>query len=135
MWEILNVLRRIGRGESKSVVARATGHSRMTVRRYVSVAVELGWQPGSEEAIEELAVGVFQKLRPDSEENKLGEVEQLLLPHRARIKAWLTPEEGSNKRGLRLTKVHQLLEREGVDNWSGWDECHSERMAILDAPR
>ena len=115
MWEILNVLRRIGRGESKSVVARATGHSRMTVRRYVSVAVELGWQPGSEEATEELAVGVFQKLRPVSEENKLGEVERLLLPHRARIKAWLTPEKGSNKRGLRLTQVHQLLEREGVD--------------------
>ena len=50
MWEILNVLRRIGRGESKSVVARATGHSRVTVRRYVSLAVELGWKPGAEEA-------------------------------------------------------------------------------------
>ena len=115
MWEILDVLRRIGRGESKSVVARATGHRRKTVRRYVVAAVELGWKVGSEEPTEELAVGVFQKLRPVSEENKLGEVERLLLPHRARIKAWLTPEKGSTKRGLRLTKVHQLLEREGVD--------------------
>ena len=35
----------------------------------------------------------------------------------------------------RLTKRDQLLsllERGGVDNWSGWDECHSERMVILD---
>jgi len=115
MWEILNVLRRIGRGETKSVVARATGHSRKTIRRYVAAAVKLGWKPGLEEPTEELAVGVFQKLRPVSEETRLGEVERLLLPHRARIKAWLVPEEGSSKRGLRLTKVHQLLDREGVD--------------------
>ncbi len=115
MWEILNVLRRIGRGESKAVVARATGHRRKTIRRYVVVAVKLGWRPGFEEPTEELAVGVFQKLRPVSEEHALGEVELRLLPHRARIKAWLTPEEGSSKRGLRLTKVHQLLGREGID--------------------
>ena len=116
MWEILNVLRRIGRGEGKSVVARATGHRRKTVRRYVAAAVELGWKVGSEEPTEELAVGVFQKLRPVPEGDRLGEVERLLLPHRARIKAWLTPAaEGNSKRGLRLTKVHQLLGREGVD--------------------
>jgi len=115
MWEILNVLRRIGRGENKSVVARATGHRRKTVRRYVAAAVELGWKPGLEDPTEELAVGVFQKLRPVPEENGLGDVERLLLPHRAKIKAWLAPDENGNKRGLRLTKVHELLSRAGVD--------------------
>ena len=40
MWEVLNVLRRIGRGESAAAVARATGHTRRTVRRYVVVAEE-----------------------------------------------------------------------------------------------
>jgi hypothetical protein len=32
MWEILEVLRRVGRGENKSEVARTTGQSRKTVR-------------------------------------------------------------------------------------------------------
>lgn len=115
MWEILNVLRRIGRGENKSVVARATGHRRKTVRRYVAAAVELGWKPGLEDPTEELAIGVFQKLRPVPEESVLGEAERLLLPHRAKIKAWLAPNENGNKRGLRLTKVHELLSRGGID--------------------
>jgi len=115
MWEILNVLRRIGRGENKSVVARATGYRRKTVRRYVAAAVELGWKPGLEDPTEELAVRVFQKLRPVPHGDGLGEVEQLLLPHRAKIKAWLAADENGNKRGLRLTKVHELLGREGID--------------------
>jgi hypothetical protein len=34
MWEILNVLRRLGRGESRSSVAAVAGHSRSTIRRY-----------------------------------------------------------------------------------------------------
>ena len=64
MWEILNVLRRIGRGENKAAVARVTGHRRKTIRRYVTTAVELGWRPGLEEATEQLAVEVFRRLRP-----------------------------------------------------------------------
>jgi hypothetical protein len=31
IWEILNVLRRIGRGGNKSAIARATNHSRMSL--------------------------------------------------------------------------------------------------------
>jgi len=45
MWEVLNVLRRVGRGESRSAVARATGHDRKTVKRYVDgqgVGLEAG---------------------------------------------------------------------------------------------
>jgi len=116
MWEILEVLRRIGRGEKRSAVARATGFRRKTVRRYVNLAVKLGWKPGLEDPTEELAVGVFRKLRPVPEGGRVGEVERLLLPHRAKIKAWLAPDEKTDsKRGLRLTKVHELLSRQGID--------------------
>lgn len=116
MWEIQNVLRRIGRGETKAAVARVTGHGRKTIRRYVATAVALGWKPGLAEPTEELAVQVFQQLRPVPKEGRWGEAERRLLPYRARIKAWLKPEEGSSsKRGLRLAKVHQLLGREGVE--------------------
>ena len=66
MWEILEVLRRVGRGESKSAVARTTGHGRNTVARYVRTAVALGWQPEAEEPTEALAAEVYARHRPAS---------------------------------------------------------------------
>jgi hypothetical protein len=42
-----------------------------------------------------------------------GESQVRLLPQQARIRDWLQPEGGS--RGLQLSKVHQLLQRQGVD--------------------
>ncbi len=112
MWEILEVLRRVGRGENKSEVARTTGHRRKTVRRYVRTAVELGWDPGVEEPSEELAAGVYARHRPASE-RKPGETEARLLEHRDQIKEWLKAGP-TEKRGLRLSKVHELLRRRNV---------------------
>ena len=74
MWEILEVLRRVGRGEDNSAVGRATRHSRKTVGRYVETAVELGWNRGSEEPSEKLAARVYARHRPAAE-RKPGEVE------------------------------------------------------------
>jgi len=113
MWEILEVLRRVGRGENKSKVARTTGHSRTTVRRYIGTAVELGWARGVEEPSEELAAQVYAQHQPASERSP-GETEARLLGHRAQIKEWLKPGP-MKKRGLQLTKVHKLLRRRGVD--------------------
>lgn len=113
MWEILNVLRQIGAGRNKSAVAGATGHSRSTVRRYIAAAEALGWVPGVGEPTEELAVGVARRLSPAGERGA-GEIEQLLLPYADKIRAWLEPA-AQEKRGLRLSKVHQLLLREGVE--------------------
>jgi hypothetical protein len=64
MWEILNVLRRLGRGESKTAIAAATGHSRSTIRRYEPEALSLGWTPRTEEPTEELAADVGRSLSP-----------------------------------------------------------------------
>lgn len=112
MWEILEVLRRVGRGENKSEVGRTTGHSRKTVRRYVRTAVELGWELGAEEPSEELAAQVYARHRPASERIP-GEAEGRLLGHKDQIKEWLKPGP-KEKRGLRLTKVHELLRRRNV---------------------
>ena len=46
MWEVLEVLRRVGRGDLQRAIALGTGHSRTTVRRYERAARELGWVPG-----------------------------------------------------------------------------------------
>jgi len=88
-------------------------HGRKTVGRYVAAAVELGWRPGESEPTEELAGAVYRALRP-SKDRGPDEVERRLLPHREKIRGWLTPGPGE-RRGLRLTKVHRLLEREGIE--------------------
>jgi len=78
MWEILEVLRRVGRGENRSEVGRTTGHSRKTVRGYVRTAIELGWEPGTEEPSEKLAAQVYARHQPVSERSP-GEAEARLL--------------------------------------------------------
>lgn len=113
MWEILNVLRRLDRGESKSSIAAATGHSRSTIRRYEHEARALGWAPGSEQLTEELAAEIGRRLHPARDRGP-GESESDLLPHKEQIRKWLTPAR-DEKRGLRLTKVHELLIRQGID--------------------
>jgi len=112
MWEVLEVLRRVGRGERQRPIAHATGHSRTTVRRYERVARELGWVPGQGEPDEALALAVLAALRPGVKERDPGASESLLAPHESRLRAWLVPDDGS--RGLKLSKVHQLLSREGT---------------------
>jgi len=113
MWEILSVLERIGRGETQAAVARLTGHGRKTIRGYMRTARELGWEPGGEAPTETLAAAVFARHRPTGDRPR-GEAEEQLRPHREQIAAWLEPEPGQ-KRGLKLTKVHRLLSRRGVE--------------------
>jgi transposase len=111
MWEILEVLRRLGSGEKQRAVARVTGHGRMTVRRYEETARELGWVPGQREPDEDLARAVAASLRPGGVKPP-GATEAGLVAHRERLREWLRPEDGS--RGLQLTKVHELLARQGI---------------------
>ena len=113
MWEILDVLRRVRRGETKAAIRRATGRTRKTVRRYVERARKLGWDPASgAEPDEALAAEVARSLKPVGRKERAGESETRLGAHRERIRQWLVPEDGS--RGLRLRKVHDLLGRQGI---------------------
>jgi len=113
MWEVLEVLRRLRRGEGVRKVARATGRERKTVRRYRDLAEGLGWVAELHEPDEVLALEVFRQLRPRPKEEAPGETELLLLGHRERIAGLLEPD-GPRGRGLTLAKVHALLARGGV---------------------
>jgi len=114
MWEILEVLRRVARGEGHRAIARVTGHSRSTIRRWLRVAAELGWEPATGgEPEEPLAVAVAQRVRPVRTSAEPGASQARLWPHREQIRAWLEPATG--ERGLRLAKVRELLARQGVD--------------------
>ncbi len=111
MFEIKIVLERVGRGDSRSEIERTTGHARKTIGRIVKRAEALGWQPGAPVS-DELATAVARAGGVASDRPP-GDSEAVLAPHEERIRAWLTPS-ATEKRGLRLAKVHALLEREGV---------------------
>jgi len=114
MWEILEVLRRLHRGEPSAAIERATRRTRKTIGRYKQRARKLGWEPGGErEPDEELAASVARSVRPVSDDEGLGAIEAQLMPQRAAIRQWVSPEDGS--RGLRLAKVHELLARHGIE--------------------
>jgi transposase len=112
MWEVLEVLRRAHRGEKRKAIARTTGRSRNTVKRYLAVAARLGWEPGEREPDEGLAAGVLARLRPGPRDRSPGEGERRLLPHQEKLAAWLSRE---GDRPLTLTKCHDLLSRQGVE--------------------
>jgi Mu transposase, C-terminal domain len=112
MWEILEVLRRVHRGEGQRAVQRVTGHSRSTLRRWVACATELGWAASVQEPDEALARRVAERMQPVAVRRGPGESEAQLAAHRDQIRAWLAPD--ASGRGLRLSKVHRLLARRGV---------------------
>lgn len=114
MWEIREVLRQIGLGQTQAAVARATGKDRKTVRQYIRRARALGWDGRAETATEELAGRIQRSLWPVPEVTALGASEERLWPHRETIRTWLQPDAVS-KRGLRLAKVHHLLARRGIE--------------------
>jgi hypothetical protein len=112
MWEILEVLRRVHRGEGQRAIQRVTGHGRATIRRWVVCATELGWVPLVQGPDETMARQVAERMQPVAVSRAPGESEAQLALHRERIRAWLAPD--ASGRGLRLSKVHQLLGRQGV---------------------
>jgi transposase len=114
MWEILDVLRRVARGESKAAIRRTTGHTRKTIRRYIERARKLGWHPGAGvDPDEALAVEVARSLKPVGRKACAGSSASVLAAQREQIRQWLFPQDGS--RGLRLSKAHDLLRRQGIE--------------------
>jgi transposase len=112
MWEIWEVLRRVHRGEGQRAIQRVTGHGRSTIRRWVACATELGWAPAVSEPDEALARQVAERMQPMPVSRAPGESELQLATHKDRIRAWLAPD--ARGRGLRLSKVHRMLSRQGV---------------------
>jgi hypothetical protein len=112
MWEVLEVLRRVHRGEGQRAIQRVTGHGRATIRRWVTCALELGWVATGQEPDETLARRVAERMQPMPVSRAPGESELQLAIHKDRIRAWLAPD--ASGRGLRLSKVRQLLARQGV---------------------
>ena len=90
MWEVFEVLRRVHAGEAYRSVARGTGRSPKTVRRYLRLARKLGWEPkGAVAPDEQLAGRVAARLRPGPRELSTTAAQTLLVPHLDQSRQWL----------------------------------------------
>jgi hypothetical protein len=108
MIDIKEVLRRWSARQSLHHIARDTGVDRKTVRRYVHAAQSCSLPQGrelTEEEIHEVAQRVQARPVPDPSAEW-----QAVEAHKERIEGWLC-----KKRPLRLTKVHTLLARDGLE--------------------
>lgn len=106
--QIREILRLWVRGRSVRPIARATQTDRKTVGRYIEAASAVGLAPdqGEQAITDELIAAVIDAVRPARAFGR-GRAWQVLERERAFLKERLDQR-------LRLTKVHELLERRGV---------------------
>lgn len=106
MIEVKEVLRRREAGQGLREIARETGLDRKTVRRYVEAAADGG---SGEASVQHVVHEVQARALPEPSSAR-----KLLDAHRDQIAQWLSPTK-PGARALRLTKVHVLLARQGID--------------------
>jgi transposase len=103
MFEVKEVLQQLFESVPKKRIARTVGIDVKTVRSYAERVTELGLTPPVDD---EMLNQLFAALRADDARER-GEAWRLCAEHRETIKALLA-------KGVRLSKVGKLLEREGV---------------------
>jgi transposase len=107
VMDIEQVIRRWAAGDGIRAVVRATGLARNTVRRLIRLAEIHGLRIGDAIGSEHVEAIRKQMARPGTPVHGSAAEEQLSA-HRERIEAWLANDK------LVLTKIHELLGREGV---------------------
>ena len=108
MMDIEQVIRRWLVGEKIRAIARLTGMDRNTVRRIVRSAEKVGVQREGWPDQDKLQA-IRQCIGRPGATVAAGEAEERLKPRADQIRAWLEKDH------LLLTKVHELLGREGLE--------------------
>ena len=108
MADIDQVIRRWLAGEKIRAIARSTGADRNTVRRIVRFAQDAGIKGDTPWPDESKLQAIRQRMGRPGTTVAAGEAEERLKPRADQIRAWL------GKDHLLLTKVHELLVREGL---------------------
>jgi len=106
--DIVDILRRHQLGDGIRSIVRATGMGRNTVKKYLHLACEKGFNLEGQCDLETIAAEVLKELNahlPGPSPSK----GLTLLPHKEEIKKWMEDEH------LTLTKIHIKLERLGIE--------------------
>jgi len=109
MVELREIVRRWQGGEGVRALARGTGMDRKTIAAYLRAAQAAGVQPGSGPPTDEQLTAIVATRRPGRPANTDAPSPEfeMLRPHAAHIRAWLTE-------GLRLTKIYRRLREQGL---------------------
>ena len=108
MIDVKEVLRRWQGGHSNRRIARETGIDRDTAARYIAIAKEIALPNDrdlTEAEVHEIAQRVQARPLPDRSAEWVE-----IAKHKERIVEWL-----ERKRPLRLSKIHVLLQRDGIE--------------------
>jgi hypothetical protein len=81
--------------------------SRNTIRKYIELAVTLGFDSDSEPPLDDIAYSVYRKVYGDGS-RPVSECRKVLIPYKEKLVHWLNEER------LTMTKIHSLLQRHGV---------------------
>ena len=106
MTDVREVLRRWQAQQSIKAIARGTRIDRKTVRRYIEKAQKLGVERSAEltdAVVHEIAQSVQARPLPAPTD-----AWRAVEPHRAQIEKWI-------EQGLRMSRMHALLARDGAD--------------------
>ncbi len=105
MTDVREVLRRWQAQQSNKAIARTTRIDRKTVRRYIEMAQRLGVTRETElvdDVVHEVAQSIQSRPLPEP-----SEAWRAVEPHRAQLEKWM-------EQGLRLSRMHALLTRDGA---------------------
>lgn len=107
MQDILDILRRRQNGDGFKTIAKARKMSRNTVKKYIEIAITLGFDSDAAPPLEDIAYGIYREVycnvsKPISDSRKP------LIPYKEKLDHWL------NQDRLSIVKIHSKLHRYGV---------------------
>ncbi|MEZ4480324.1 MAG: IS21 family transposase [Dehalococcoidia bacterium] len=108
MVQVREIIRRWQAGENKMAIGRASGVSARTVGRYIEVAASYGVMRDGEPPGEEVLAQLLQRNHPGPLPARETPAAARLAGREEQLGRWLQEER------LQLTRVHELLIREGV---------------------
>lgn len=108
MVQVREIIRRWQAGENKMAIGRASGVSARTVGRYIEVAASYGVLRDGEPPGEEVLAQLLQRNHPGPLPTRETPAAARLAGREEQLGRWLQEER------LQLTRVHELLIREGV---------------------
>ena len=105
MMEIKEILLRAAKGQPVRSISRTLGMHRDTIKKYISISLDLGIDPTKDDITDELAEKIKSEV---ATETKLSiPRDDILLPHKEKIEAYL-------EKGLKGSKILILLKRDGI---------------------
>lgn len=107
MTEIKEILLRAAKGQPVRSISRALGIHRDTIKKYISISLDLGVDPQKDSVTDELIEKIRSEVTTVPRSFSIPR-DEILLPHTKRIEAYL-------EKGLKGSKILTLLRRDGIE--------------------